>query len=58
MTSSTTAGPVRNIVAASVMTTKSVSAGAYEPPPADAPAMTLICGTRPESRTCSAKMRP
>jgi hypothetical protein len=40
------------------MTTKSVSAGAYEPPPAEGPQITEICGTRPESATCSRKIRP
>ena len=58
MTSRTTAGPVRNMFARSVMTTKSVSAGEYEPPPALAPQITEICGTRPESATCSLKIRP
>ena len=57
MTSFTTAGPVRNMLARSVMTTKSVSAGEYEPPPADAPQITEICGIRPDSATCSLKMR-
>ena len=37
ITSRTTPGPVRNIADSSVMTTKSVSAGEYEPPPADTP---------------------
>ena len=38
MTSETTAGPVRNIAAPSVMITKSLSAGPYADPPADGPA--------------------
>ena len=58
MTSRTTAGPVRNIEARSVITTKSVRAGEYEPPPALAPQITEICGMRPDSATCSRKMRP
>ena len=37
VTSRTTPGPVRNIAEPSVMTTKSVSAGEYAPPPADTP---------------------
>ena len=58
MTSRTTPGPVRNIAEPSVMTTKSVSAGEYAPPPADTPVITEICGTRPESFTLSRKIRP
>ena len=58
MTSFTTPGPVRNIEAASVITTKSVSAGEYEPPPADAPQITEICGTCPDSATFWLKIRP
>jgi hypothetical protein len=42
----------------SVITTKSVSAGEYEPPPAAVPDTTEICGTRPESATFARKMRP
>jgi hypothetical protein len=57
MTSFTTAGPVRNMFPASVITTKSVSAGEYEPPPADAPQITEICGILPDIATCSLKMR-
>ena len=48
---------MRNIVARSVMITKSVSAGEYEPPPAEAPQITEICGTLPLSATCSRKIR-
>jgi len=40
-----------------VITTKSVSAGEYEPPPADAPQITEIWGTWPESATFSLKIR-
>ena len=58
MTSRTTPGPVRNIAEPSVITTKSVSAGEYAPPPADTPVITEICGTRPESFTLSRKIRP
>ena len=58
ITSRTTPGPVRNIADSSVMTTKSVSAGEYEPPPADTPQMTEIWGTRPDSRTLWRKIRP
>ena len=57
MTSFTTAGPVRNMFPRSVITTKSVSAGEYEPPPADAPQITEICGIRPDSATFSLKIR-
>ena len=57
MTSRTTAGPVRNMFARSVMITKSVSAGEYEPPPAEAPQITEICGILPLSATCSRKIR-
>jgi hypothetical protein len=42
----------------SVITTKSVSAGEYEPPPAETPLITEICGTRPDRRTFWRKMRP
>jgi hypothetical protein len=35
-----------------------VSAGAYEPPPAEAPQTTEICGTTPDSATCARKIRP
>ena len=43
------AGPVRNIAASSVITIRSVSAGEYAPPPAEAPETTEICGTTPVS---------
>jgi hypothetical protein len=36
----------------------SVSAGEYEPPPAEMPLITEICGTRPDSLTLCRKMRP
>ena len=47
--SRTTPGPVRNIAASSVIMIRSVSAGEYAPPPADAPETTEICGTTPVS---------
>ncbi len=56
--SRTIPGPVRNIAASSVMIVRSVSAGAYAPPPADAPDTTEICGTTPVSATVSRKIRP
>ena len=40
------------------MITKSVSAGEYAPPPAETPVMIEICGTLPDSRTLSRKIRP
>jgi hypothetical protein len=43
--------------ARSVMITKSVRAGEYEPPPAEAPQITEICGILPLSATCSRKIR-
>ena len=46
------------VLARPVITTKSVIAGAYDPPPAEAPQITEICGTSPDSETCSRKMRP
>ena len=45
-------------LADSVITTKSVSAGEYAPPPAEVPVITLICGTRPERETCWRKIAP
>ena len=42
----------------SVITTQSVSAGEYAPPPADNPVTIEICGTRPESATVRRKIRP
>ena len=58
VTSFTTPGPVRNMLDASVITTKSFSAGEYAPPPAATPAITAIWGTRPDRATVSWKMRP
>ena len=42
----------------SVITTQSVSAGEYAPPPADRPVMIDTCGTRPDSFTIRWKIRP
>ena len=56
--SRTTPGPVRNMLDSSVITTQSVSAGEYAPPPADSPVMIETWGTRPDSFTIRWKMRP
>ncbi len=42
----------------SVITTQSVSAGEYAPPPADSPVMIEIWGTWPDIRTISRKILP
>jgi len=56
--SRTTPGPVRNIAASSVISSRSVSAGEYAPPPAEVPVTTEICGTIPFNATVSRKIRP
>ena len=51
-------GPVMNIWAFLVMMMKSVSAGEYEAPPAQGPAMMAICGTTPDSFTLAKNILP
>lgn len=50
VTARTALGPVRNMAAVDSITTRSINPDEQEAPPAQAPKITLICGTRPDIR--------